>query len=126
MPKTLDSARTSVQLVLMSLAMGFDMKPKQAAALLSNNSKFLAIMCVKGQKGVGFDNVRRWYEIVYSAVPHLVHLIATEKQDVLSYGSPLTKGIGSQGGQQKENRGKILYKTLNILKSGFYSRDPEV
>ncbi len=44
--------------------MGFDMKPKQAAALLTNNNKFLAHLCVKGAKGGDFEKVKKWYEIV--------------------------------------------------------------
>ena len=37
------------------------MKPKQAAALLTNNNKYLTHLCVKGAKGGDFDNVKKWY-----------------------------------------------------------------
>jgi len=70
--------------------------------------------------------VLRWYHTIYPSIGHLIHLINTEKKDVLSYGSPGDNAIGSKGGQQRENRGKILFKTLNILKNGLYSRNHEV
>jgi len=69
----------------MSLAMGFDMKPKQAAALLTNNNKFLTHLCVKGAKGGDFEKIKKWYEIVQPMTGLLVTLINTEKKDVLSY-----------------------------------------
>ena len=37
------------------------MKPKQAAALLTDNNKFLNHLVIKGAKGGDFDNVKRWY-----------------------------------------------------------------
>ena len=65
MPSTLGETRTSVQFVLMSLAMAFDMKPKQALALLTNNHKYLMHICVKGVKGNDYEKVLNWYELVY-------------------------------------------------------------
>ena len=65
--------------------MAFDMKPKQAAALLTNNNKFLAHLCVKGAKGADFDKVKKWYGIIQPLTNVLINLINTEKKDVLSY-----------------------------------------
>jgi hypothetical protein len=53
-------------------------------------------------------------------------LINTEKKDVLSYGSAGQNQITSKASSAKLNRGKILFKTLNIFKNGFYSRNEEV
>lgn len=41
MPTELDQARTSVQFILTSISNAYEMKPKQAAALLANNHKVL-------------------------------------------------------------------------------------
>lgn len=69
----------------MSLAIGFEIKPKQAATLLENNYNYLTILCVRGAKGADFENVQRWYGVMYNAIPHLVYLINNEKKDVLAY-----------------------------------------
>jgi len=42
----------------------------------------------------------------------------------MSYGTVLP--IAVKGEAVKENRAKILYKTLNLLKNGFYSRNKVV
>jgi hypothetical protein len=39
----------------------------------------------------------------------------------MSYGTVLP--IAVKGEAVKENRAKILFKTLNLLKNGFYSRN---
>jgi len=65
--------------------MSFDMKPKQAAALLTNNNKYLTHLCVKGAKGEDFENVKKWYELIQPYVSHLLNLVSTEKKDILSY-----------------------------------------
>lgn len=96
LPSTLDSSQTSVQFILMSLSMGFDMKPKQAATLLTNNQKYLTHLCIRGGKGSDFDSVKKWYNLVLPHAGRLIHLINTEKKDVLSYGSPKV-AIASKG-----------------------------
>ena len=97
--------------------MGFQMKPKQAATLLESNHKYLTIMAVKGAKGMDFDGVERWYGTMYNSIPNLIYLINSEKKDVLAY---------SKAANANQNRGKNLFKTLNILKVGFYSRNEDV
>lgn len=124
MPSTLETCRTSVQFILTSISIAYEVKPKQAAALLANNHKVLQHLCIKGGKGSTFDQVLKWYVLVHHSAEHLVNLINTEKRDIMSYGAALP--LASKGEKVNENRGKILFKTLNILKSGFYSRNPEV
>lgn len=125
MPSTLAACRTSVQFILMSLSIAYELKPKQAATLLTNNHKFLTHLCIKGGKGSDYEKVINWYNLIYPNSDHLINLINTEKKDVLSYGTALIP-IQSKGEAVKENRGKILFKTLNILKNGFYSRNSDV
>lgn len=61
LPSTLDSTTTSVQFVIMSLALAFDLKPKQAFALLSNNLRYLLHICIRGTKGKQYEKVLKWY-----------------------------------------------------------------
>ena len=79
-------------------------------------------MCVKGAKGEDFEKVKNWYELILPYSTHLINLISTEKKDALSFNTPLLP-IQSKGENVKENRSKILVKTLNILKGGFYSKN---
>ena len=57
----LDQTSTSLQFVLTSLALAFEMKPKQAASLLTDNHKYLMHICIKGMKGGDFSRVQQWY-----------------------------------------------------------------
>ena len=76
--ETLESSRTSAQFILKSLMLAFEMKMKQAAALLQDNQKYLFHICVKGMKGNNFTRVKQWYQIVLPYAGHLVRLINTE------------------------------------------------
>ena len=89
---------------------------------MTNNNKYLTHLCVKGAKGGEFQNVIRWYELILPYASFLISLVSTEKKDILSYLTPLVP-ISSKVGEAKENRGKVLVKTFNILKGGLYSRN---
>lgn len=64
----------------------------------------------------------RWYELISPYASFLVSLVATEKKDIMSILTPLLP-ISSKVGDAKENRGKVIVKTFNILKGGLYSRN---
>jgi hypothetical protein len=98
----------------------FQLKPKQAAALLTDNNKFLNHMNVKGTKGGDFAGIKTLYNTLLYNYSDLIRLISTEKKDIVSYQTPLMP-ITSKVADTNENRGKILMKTLNIFKGGFYS-----
>jgi hypothetical protein len=51
-----------VQFILTSISNAYEMKPKQAAALLANNHKVLQHLCIKGGKGSDFTQVQNWYQ----------------------------------------------------------------
>ena len=125
MPTSLEACRTSFQFIILSLSISFEMKPKQAAALLTNNNKYLFHLCVKGAKGEDFKKVKDWYELIYPYGNHLINLIATEKKDALSVLTPLLP-IASNASNHKENRSKIMIKTFNILKGGLYSKNQDI
>lgn len=103
----------------------FSLKPKQAAALLTDNNKFLTHMTVKGTKGGDFESVKLWYNTLLYNYGILIRLISTEKKDIVSYQTPLMP-MASKVADANENRGKILMKTLNIIKGGFYSLNEDV
>jgi hypothetical protein len=49
--RMVDETESSLELILNTLCKAFDMKPKQAAALLTNNNQYLIHSVVKGVKG---------------------------------------------------------------------------
>ncbi len=77
-------------------------------SLLSEEHKYLTQVCVKGMKESGYTRVREWYNLITQNVTHLAILLSNDSTAL--------------GGDQNKN----LFKTLNILKVGFYSEDMEV
>jgi hypothetical protein len=60
--KNYDDCSTALEFFILSLCKNFDMKPRQAVALLSNNRKYLSIICNKGLKG-DFSKIKNGYMI---------------------------------------------------------------
>lgn len=80
-----------------------DLRPKQAAGLLTNNNKYLAVAVVKGFKG-DFKPVTTWFQDIYAESRHAAMLIEKEER--------------AKGGS--------LHSMLNTLRVGFHSRNVEV
>ena len=57
--KIYEECNTALEFFILSLCKNFEMKPRQAVALLSNNRKYLSIICNKGLKG-DFSKIKRW------------------------------------------------------------------
>ena len=116
--ETLEDTRSSAQFILKSLMIAFEMKMKQAAALLQDNQKYLFHICVKGMKGNNFTRVKQWYQLILPYAGHLVHLINEELSNhaIMKPARPNAKGGSSRN----------LFRSLNILKGGFYSHDEGV
>lgn len=68
--------------------------------LLATKNKFLILTCIKGTKGANYSSVIKWYSILLNNVGHLVFLLQTEMDQVVP--------------------------TLNVLKCGMFSRNPDV
>ena len=57
--KPYDECSSALEFFILSLCKNLDMKPRQAVALLSNNRKYLTIICTKGIKG-DFTKIKKW------------------------------------------------------------------
>ena len=57
--KNYDECTTALEFFILSLCKNLDMKPRQAVALLSNNRKYLSIICNKGIKG-DYAKIKKW------------------------------------------------------------------
>ena len=65
--KSYDDCNTALEFFILSLCKNFEMKPRQSVALLSNNRKYLSIICNKGFKG-DFKKIKKWLYVVQMMV----------------------------------------------------------
>src|SRR5688500_12939362 len=70
---------STLELILNTLCRAFNMKPKQAAALLTNNNQFLIHSIVKGAKGK-YEPLISWYQDVYANSKHLTTMLELESE----------------------------------------------
>jgi hypothetical protein len=70
---------SSLELMLNMVCKSFKMKPKQAAALLTNSNQYLLHSVVKGLKG-NYDPVVRLYKNMHRYSNHLCNLIELESE----------------------------------------------
>jgi len=103
----------------------FSLKPKQAAGLLTDENKFLTHLLIKGAKGGDFEGVKRWYTTIQENIEFFIICLSKERADIISYQTPLLPQ-STKVADSAENRSKIIIKTLNILKGGFYSIEQEI
>lgn len=102
----LTNTNNSLEYLLVTLSRSFDLSPRQAAALLTNNNQYLITACVKGVKGGYFLPVLNWYKEMSDNILILIELLASELskfEDIRS-----------------------IQKVLSILASGLYSSSTEV
>lgn len=62
------------------MSQALKLTPKQAAAFLAKENKFLTEACNKGLKD-GYEPLIEWYQLVYSSSRHLSHLISEEIEE---------------------------------------------
>jgi len=74
-----EETESSLELILNTLCKAFQMKPKQAAALLTNNNQFLIHSIVKGVKG-NYDPLNAWYNDIKKHMKHLIYLLDIETE----------------------------------------------
>jgi hypothetical protein len=74
-----EETESSLELILNLLCKAFAMKPKQAAALLTNNNQFLIHSIVKGVKG-NYEPLLGWYADIKKHMKHLIFLLEIETE----------------------------------------------
>lgn len=86
---TKDPSQTesTLEFILNTLCRALSMKPKQAAALLTNNNQFLTHCVVKGVKS-RFEPMINWYQEIYQYSKHLSMMLEVEVENALSSGDP--------------------------------------
>ena len=72
--KSYNECNTALEFFILSLCKNFSMKPRQAVALLSNNRKYLSIICNKGLKG-DFSKLKKWLYDLSSNFDTMIRLI---------------------------------------------------
>ncbi len=98
-------AESSLEMILITLCAAFNMKPKQSAALLTNNNEYLLHSVVKGLKGK-FEPVQGWFKMLYNLTDDFENIIDMENQ--------------------VHENSKTLLMVLNTFKTGFFSHNSDV
>ena len=94
--KSYDDCNTALEFFILSLCKNFDMKPRQAVALLSNNRKYLSIICNKGLKG-DFTKIKKWLYDLNSNCDIMMKYINTSEDGLnISYSTIGTALICSE------------------------------
>lgn len=96
---------SSLELLLNIMCKTFKMKPKQAAALLTNSNQYLLHSVVKGLKG-NYDPIAKFYKKMTEYVNHLCNLLELESQ--------------------KNKNHSTMLMVFNALKSGLFSHSDDV
>ena len=96
---------SSLELLLNIICKSFKMKPKQAAALLTNSNQYLLHSVVKGLKG-NFEPILKMYMTMGKYVRHMCNLLELESQ--------------------KNQNHSTMLMILNALKTGLFSFSDEV
>ena len=99
------------------------MKGKQAAALLQDNQRYLYHICIRGMKGSNYKRVTQWYQLITEHAESLASLLDEElSNQVFLKPSRPPNATGVNQIPQTKN----VFRTLNILKAGFYSHNEDV
>lgn len=96
---------SSLEIILNTLCRNFKMKPKQSAALLTNNNQYLMHSVVKGLKG-NFEPVLSWYQELYSLSEYFADIICLESK--------------------KNKKHSTLIMAMNAVKTGCFSHNYDV
>ena len=85
--KSYDECTTALEFFILSLCKNLDMKPRQAVALLSNNRKYLSIICNKGIKG-DYTKIKKWLNDLNTNCDIMLKLISTSDDGLnISFGT---------------------------------------
>ena len=85
--KSYEDCTTALEFFILSLCKNMDMKPRQAVALLSNNRKYLSIICNKGIKG-DFTKIKKWLNDLNVNCDIMLKLITSSEDGLnISFGT---------------------------------------
>ncbi len=103
--RPLVDTESTLEYLLNTLCRAFEMKPKQAAALLTNNNQFLIHSIVKGIKG-RYEPLIGWYQDIYINAKALLSML---EQEIEILGNSTN-----------------FQKVLSTMSAGLYSNNLEV
>ena len=78
--KEMTKAESCLEFFMLSLSKSLEMKPRQSAALLSNNRKYLIQIANKGIKG-DYSKIIIWFETIQENKDHLLHLMKYSNEE---------------------------------------------
>jgi len=77
MSRNPSETESTLEFILNTLCRALDMKPKQAAALLTNNNQYLTHCVVKGVKG-NYEPMINWYNEIFQNSKFLTNILEAE------------------------------------------------
>lgn len=101
---------STLEFILNTLCRALAMKPKQAAALLTNNNQFLTHCVVKGVKS-RYEPMVNWYNDIYQNSRHLSMMLETEVENAMASNDPKQVKAAQQN----------FEKVLQTISTGCYS-----
>ena len=85
--KSYEQCSSALEFFILSLSKNLNMKPRQCVALLSNNRKYLSIICNKGING-DFQYIKNWLDDLFANFDVMIDLIKTSDDGMnISYGT---------------------------------------
>ena len=85
--KSYEDCNSALEFFILSLSKNLNMKPRQCVALLSNNRKYLSIICNKGING-DFQYIQNWLQDLNNNFDIMIKLIKTSDDGMnISYGT---------------------------------------
>jgi len=113
--KHIEDSESCLEFFMLSLRIALEMKPKQAAALLSNNHKYLVQIVNKGVKS-SFTKIINWFELIMTKKQHLLYLLRYSNEDSkrISF-SLLSVGLFSRNYHVALHAYSILNHLINEL-----------
>ena len=70
--ESLDKCVNLPDFIIESLSIALKMHTTQAAALLTQNQKFLVHICTKGMKGKDYSKLKAWYKLLLKQIPNFI------------------------------------------------------
>lgn len=74
----MEESSSCLELLLASFCKHFELKPKQAAGLLTQKGKYLSHIVVKGLRGK-FEPIISWYQDMYANMKSILQLVEKEE-----------------------------------------------
>ena len=126
--KKYDHCNSPLEFFIISLCKNLKLKPRQSVALLSNNRKYLSILCNKGTQG-NYDQIKKWLYDLDLNLKILTRLLKSYSDGISICYAIIGTALCSKDYEVVKTCSELLNKILNdvginwdwLIKEGFDS-----